>query len=90
MMDLADHGDALTAIEAFNDPDFPQRLGAVEVLRHEARRQPLELALVAGLGQRRVAHVVVDVEVVVVHPDRRALKPALPQPLAVARDQVQA
>ena len=46
----------------------------------QSRRElnQLELPLVARLGQSGVANVVVDVEVGVVHPDRRTLKPALP------------
>jgi hypothetical protein len=60
------------------------------VLAHDARRQSLQLALVSGPRQRRMAHVVVDVEVVIVDPYRVVLDRHVRQPLSVAGDEMQA
>ena len=59
--------------EPFDQPQLPQRPAAVERLGEHAPREPLQLALAAGAGQRGVAHVVVDPEVGIVHPHRTAL-----------------
>jgi hypothetical protein len=59
-----------TALEAVDDPDLPERLRAVQPLGEDATRERAELLLAAGLRQRRVAHVVVEVEVRVVDPER--------------------
>jgi hypothetical protein len=59
--------------ESLDDPELPERLVAVEPLREDAAGQVAQLLLAAGLGQRGLAHVVVEVEVRVVDPDRTAL-----------------
>jgi hypothetical protein len=57
------------ALDALHEPELPERLSAVELLGHDAPRQPLQPALVSGRGQGHVAHVVGQVELVVVDPD---------------------
>ena len=76
--------------QALDEPDLPQRPGAVERLREDPPGQPLELVLATGAGQRGVADVEVDVEVRIIHPHRAALvERDEGQALAVARHQVQ-
>jgi len=58
------------AVEPLDDVDLPQRTCQVERPRMDARRLDAELAPVAGSGQRDVAHVVLEVEVLVVDPVR--------------------
>jgi hypothetical protein len=87
MVDLADQGET-PALEAFDHPDLPQRSLTVEVLGHDAGRQPLELAVRAGLRQARVTHVVVELEFRIVHPDRRALERNPAELLAIARNSI--
>ena len=87
---LEDHREA-AAGEAVDQPHLPERLAAVEALAEDAGDQALELLVVAGRGQRGVAHVVVEVEVGVVGPERAAGLEARPdEALAVARHEVQA
>src|SRR5436853_409322 len=74
-----------------DQPDLPQRLGAVEALREEPPGELLERLLVRRLGQRRVADVVARVEVRVVGPDGTALPVRnVREALAVARHEMQA
>ena len=56
--------------QALDDVELPERPAAVEQHRMQPRRQRLELLERARLGQHHVAHVVVEVDVVVVDPDR--------------------
>lgn len=77
------------ALESFDDPDLPERLVAIELLRDDARGESLQLPLVAGARQGAVAHVVVDVEVLVVDPHQAVPERDRREPLAVARNQVQ-
>ena len=60
------------AAQVLDHPDLPQRLRAVELLRHDPPHEVAELLVAAGLGQARVPQVVAEVEVGVVDPDRRA------------------
>jgi hypothetical protein len=79
------------ARQALDEPDLPQRLAAVELLGEQPAGEPPELVVAARGGQPRVAQVVAEVEVRVVDPDRAALlERDARQPLAVARDEVQA
>ena len=65
--------------------------GAVELLGEDPRREVAQLLLGAGRRQRGLAHVVVEVEVGVVDPDRPALAEGHEaQLLAEARDEVEA
>jgi hypothetical protein len=68
VMDLADHREA-TALESLHDPGFPQGLRVVEGLRHDPRRELLQLLVAARPRQARVAHVVVQIELGIVDPD---------------------
>ena len=86
---LADQRPA-TATKSLGEPRLPQRLRAVELLRHHAADEVAQLLVAARRGQRGAPHVVVEVEVPVVHPDRageRERRKA--HPLAVARDEVE-
>jgi hypothetical protein len=65
VMDLADHREA-TALESLHDPGFPQGLRVVEGLRHDPRRELLQLLVAARPRQARVAHVVVQIELGIV------------------------
>ena len=56
--------------QALDDVELPERPAAVEQHRMQPRRQRLELLERARLGQHHVAHVVVEVDVVVVDPHR--------------------
>ena len=74
-----------------DEPDLPQRLLAVELLREHAPGEPAQLLVARGRRQRGVAHVVADVEVRVVDPHGRdGAERREREPLAVARDEVQA
>ncbi len=82
---LGQQGEAV-ALQALHQPQLPERLGAVELLREDARGEALQLLLAARLGQRRVADVVGQVEVDVVGPERPpGLQRRHDQPLAEAR-----
>ena len=74
-----------------DQPQLPERLGAVELLGEDPRGEVAQLLLGAGRGQGRAAHVVVEVEEGVVDPDRPALVEGdAAQLLAEAGDEVQA
>ena len=86
---LGDQREA-AALEPLHEPRLPQRLGAVQTLGVDARGQRPQLLLRARLRQRRVAHVVLEVEVAIVDPDRPAgLQRRERELMAVARDEVQ-
>src|SRR5204862_2643368 len=53
---------------AVDEPHLPQGLGAVEALREDPRGEDPQLLLGAGWRQRRVANVVIHVELRVVDP----------------------
>ena len=79
-----------SSAEPLDQPHLPQRPRAVQRLREHPSGQALELGLVAGAGQGRVADVEGDVEVRVVDPHRPALiERHEGQPLAVARHEMQ-
>ena len=50
-------------VEALDDVGLPERLAAIERARMDARDLDAELAPVAGLRQRDVTHVELDVDV---------------------------
>ena len=88
-MGLAQHRES-AAVEPLDEPQLPQRAVAIKRLGEDAAGQALEVALGAGARQRRVAHVIGQVEVRVVDPDGTALVEGHErQPLPVARDQMQ-
>ena len=69
---LADDREAV-ALEALDQPQLPERLGAVELLGEDPRGEVAQLLLGARRRQRGLTDVVVEVEVRVVDPDRAAL-----------------
>jgi hypothetical protein len=86
---LGDQREAI-ALEPLDQPRLPQRLGAIQLLGEHARHQAHQLVLAAGLRQRGLAHVVLEVEVRVVDPHRTpGLQRRLRELLPVARHQVQ-
>ena len=88
-MRLGQHREA-PARETFDQPQLPQRPAAVERLGEHAAGETLQLALAARARQRRVAHVVAQLEVGIVDPHRAALAERNErQPLPVAGDEVQ-
>ncbi len=89
MVDLADQGETAVG-EALDDPQLPQRTSAVELLGHESSDEVLELLVRSRGGKRRVPHVVVEVEVLVVDPHRMPLERDGRQSLPVSRDLVEA
>ena len=87
---LADDREAV-AVEPLDQPQLPERLGAVELLGEDPRGEVAQLLLGARRRQRGAAHVVVEVEEGIVDPDRPALLEGdEAQLLAEARDEVQA
>ena len=77
--------------QPFHQPELPQRLVPVEGLREEPPGEPLELLVAARRRQRRVAHVILDVELGLVDPDRAPLLEGYElHPLPVARHLVEA
>ena len=63
----------VAALESLDHPDLPERVITVEESFLHARRQRDELFPRSRTRQRGVAHVIRDVELVVVDPDRPAL-----------------
>ncbi len=79
------------ARETLDEPDLPQRLGAVQALGEQASRELGERGLVGRARQRGVAYVVARVEVGVISPHRPPLTVGdVREALAVAGDEVQA
>ena len=75
VMDLQHEGEATLRnagdlVEALDDVQLPQRLREVERAGVQPRSLDAELPPVAGLGQCEVAHVVFEVELLVLHPVR--------------------
>jgi hypothetical protein len=68
VMGLGDQGEAL-ALQALDQPELPQRFAAVELLGEDAADQLAQLRLASGRRERRVAHVVGDVEAGIVDPE---------------------
>ncbi len=88
-MGLREHREAPVR-DTLDEPQLPQGPAAVERLGEHASRQPLELAVAAGAGQRRMTDVVADLEMGIVHPHRAALAERHEcEPLAVARHEMQ-
>ncbi len=76
--------------EPFDHPELPERFSPVELLRHDARGQELQLRVVARAGQGGVADVVAEVEVVVVDPHGLVEDGDPAETMAVARHEMQA
>ena len=90
VVDLLHDREALAALETFRDPELPERPRAVERLRDQPPDQALQLPFVARPRQRGVAHVVLELEVRVVHPDRMVLDGDQGEALPVARQPMEA
>jgi hypothetical protein len=73
-----------------DDPHLPERPGEVERHRHQVRGQLLQLPVGARRGQGDVADVVVQVEAVVVDPERMTVERRVVEALPVARDEMKA
>ncbi len=87
-MDLVDHREAI-ALQTLDDPRLPERPRAVELLRHDARREVFQLLVATGPRQGGVADVVVETEPTIVDPHRMVLERDPFQALPVARNQMQ-
>ncbi len=87
---LVDHGEPVV-LQALDQPQLPQRLGAVEALGEQPAGELAQLVVGAGARQRGVTHVVGEVEAWVVDPQGPShLEPRVRELLAVARYEVQA
>src|SRR5437660_7678050 len=89
MMRLHQERDSIVA-ETLDDPKLPQRLRAIELLRHDPARERLQLSVVARVRHSRVPHVVGEIEVGIVDPDRPVHDRYPHEPLAIARYEVEA
>ncbi len=69
LVGLVEQGDPAVG-KPLDEVDLPQRPAPIEGTRDDPRDQVTQLLGVAGAGQRGAAHVVADVEVLVVDPDR--------------------
>jgi hypothetical protein len=49
-MDLTDDGEAIP-VESFDDPNFPERAIAIELLRHDSRRELFSWSSLPGFGR---------------------------------------
>ena len=74
--------------QSLDEVGFPQRPRPVEGARCDPRDQLAELVVVTGAWKSRSAHVVGELEVRIIDPDRRRQPARDPlQPLPVARDE---
>src|SRR5271165_891989 len=89
MMKLEVYGEA-TVFQALDQIVLPERAGVIERDRVQSRDQRPQLFHRAGLRQRSTVDVIVEIEIVVVHP-RRMIEPERRhlQPPAVQRKQVE-
>ena len=62
-----------SVFESFDHPAIPERSGTIETARGDSSRRARELFRVARSRQTRLAQVIVEVELRIVHPDRMAL-----------------
>jgi len=79
-----------TSLQPLHQPQLPQGLREIERLGHDAADEALELPDGAGPRQRRVPHVVVQVETVVVDPHGVVFDGDEREPLAMTRDRIEA
>jgi hypothetical protein len=71
-MGLADDREAV-AVEALGEPHLPKRLRAIELLREDPRGEVSQLLLGAGGREAGAPHVVLEVQVRIIDPDRPTL-----------------
>ena len=84
---LDDEREAIV-LEALDDPEFPERSAAIQVLGKQSSNEALERALVTREREPRVPQVEVHVEAVVIDPDRVA-EPGHPlDPLAIPGNRI--
>jgi hypothetical protein len=76
-------------VQAVDDPQLPERLPAIELLREDEPAQPLELSLVTRQRKSCVPDVILNVEVRVVDPDRVSFEGDVLDALTVSRDPVE-
>ena len=88
VVNLGDDGKP-TISETIHHPHLPQRAETVEFLREDLPGEPLQVGLVAFFSQSGSTDVKVDVEELIVHPDRVILEGNPIQDLAVAGYEVQ-
>jgi hypothetical protein len=88
MMNLHDHCELISSLQALDDPGLPERPASIEWLSHHARDEVLQLLQCAGLGERGVSHVVVEIEMRIVHPDGVVEHGDLVEALPISRDEV--
>ena len=72
-------------VHSLHDPELPERLLAIELLRHDARGETLQLRLVPRTRQARMPDVVVEAEMIIVDPHWRVFKGHARESLAIAR-----
>ena len=84
VVDLADHREAVV-VEPLDEPELPERLSAVELLRRCCPGSPFEDSFARPAAAAAVADVVAEVEAVVVDPDRIAEDRDVGELLAEAR-----
>ncbi len=83
------HQSELVVLDAFDDPELPERPAPVESLREEPTHEPLEHSFVSGKRKPRVAKMKIDVESIVFDPNRMT-KPGHPrEPLPVTWHRVE-
>ena len=87
VMDLADDGEA-APFHAFDDPRFPEWFRLVEGLRHDARGQSLQLFVASRARQAGVADVIIEIELIVINPDRVSDDGSPREFLSITRNQM--
>ena len=84
MVDFGDDRESIV-LEPFDHPQLPKRFGSIELLGDDPSGEELELLVSAGPGEARVSDVVVEIEVIVVYPNRMTGAGHVCQPLPVSR-----
>ena len=75
------------ALQALDDHELPEGTGAIERIGGDQRGEVEQLTVASRLGEGDAAHVEVDVEIRIVHPDRSAhVAGRRLHPLAQSRD----
>ena len=78
-------------VNSLDEPELPQRLASVKSPRQQLAGQLGQLGFAAGAGQRRLTHVVLELEMRIVDPHRQAhVEGGRCDQLAVARHVIQA
>ena len=88
IVDLLEVEPEAVTLEAFHHPVLPERPRSIQLSCHYACGQLPELFIAARSGQRRVTHVVVEIELPVINPDGVILERDPFESLAVPRYQM--